>query len=159
MERRTAFWLVVLMILTAWENMAQAGKRLPVAAQIWLAGQWELCEFEGRPLIGVKCAVSRVDITNDGKPDILIDGDKLTCPDGRRFLCGASDCKLVVFINGRWRREFAQQGWEIEKISGINVLSLSVPGSFCDGDPTMPCVRYAFWDRKKGKFRFFTEQE
>jgi hypothetical protein len=93
----------------------------PEAARIATSEAQYGCEGPGGRF-SAKGAIER-DLTGDGKPDLLINHDELTCSSsiGRSGSCGAAACTVKIFV---------REGTRLREV--LDILSASVeigPGS------------------------------
>lgn len=106
-----------------------------------------------------------VEITNDGKPDWVVEIEALDChaterirmsdnaPESGNAYCGSAGCSVSVLVStGRGLVEGFDgiiRGWKVVKASGKNALETSVHGSVCGGFGADVCLQTMVWNGRK----------
>jgi hypothetical protein len=76
--------------------------------------------------------ISLVDLTGDGKPEEIVDGNKFSCPTSLTLFCGTGGCALTVIVDEK-PFEFLAKAWKVVKApDGKPILKVAVHWSQCD---------------------------
>lgn len=89
-------------------------------------------------------ALSHVDLTGDGTPDVVIDYQGFTCTGAASLWSGTGGGPLVFLIDGQRYDAFAR-GWQIADVLRTTVLVLALHGSECGGIGAEPCFEALTW--------------
>lgn len=90
-------------------------------------------------------AITRVDLTGDGKDNELVDFSHFSCTSGASFYCGTGGCGLTAVVDGV-ATEFLAKAWKVVDWIDKAVLLLDVHGGLCGGTNLRSCVNALIWD-------------
>lgn len=106
-----------------------------------------------------------VEISNDGKPDWVVEIQALDChaterirmsdnaPESGNGYCGTAGCVVSVLVStSRGLVESFNdniRGWEVVKASGKNAFEISVHGTACGGFGADVCLQTLVWNGRK----------
>jgi hypothetical protein len=115
MKRIPALLLCVLAILSAAScaksvsgkkdsggSKAQAASALPMPIRKAIAGYQDQCKQIGGLLTGAvrRPAILTADLDGDGKPDYVLNPEKLECSAAATAFCGNGGCAIDIFVSG-----------------------------------------------------------
>lgn len=93
--------------------------------------------------------ITLVDLTGDGKPEEIVDGNKFSCPTALTLFCGTGGCAVTLIVNEK-PFEFLSKGWRVEKdTDGKPLFKSAVHWSQCNYKST--CWEAFKWDGAKFK--------
>ena len=95
-------------------------------------------------------AVSRVDLTGDGKVEEIVDSRHFTCPTALSLFCGTGGCEITVIAEDTLAT-FLAKDWKTVSWGDQTILLLAVHGSACGGTNLRKCFRAVVWS--EGGFR------
>lgn len=128
----------------------QAESNEAAIREVILAAEADCKSYQNGKLIMTKKAWPRVDLTRDGRPDVIVDAREFRCTTAATLWCGTGGCPITVITDGT-PHEFLAKGWKIVDWSNLAVLLLEVHGSECGGTNLRKCVRAEVWS--EGEFR------
>ena len=98
-----------LMVLGQHVHASEAARVVMDRAQV------ECSSFNGGVLeTDTHKTVSLADLTGDGRPEEIIDGNQFNCPTARTLFCGTGGCQLTVIVHEQ-PFEFLAKAWRVEK--------------------------------------------
>ena len=146
-----------LLLMTAVGGMACTSMSEPKAEsneaairKVIAAAEADCKGYQDGKLILTKKAWPQVDLTRDGRPDIIVDAREFRCTTAATLWCGTGGCPITVISDGI-AYEFFAKGWKVVDWSNLRVLLLEVHGSECGGTNLRKCVRAEVWS--EGAFR------
>ncbi len=89
-------------------------------------------------------AVTRIDVSGDGKPDAIVDSSKFACSSAASFFCGTGGCAVTIIVDGQ-ATDFLAKGWKVVDWNGAPVVLLAVHGNACGGTNLRRCVIAYVW--------------
>lgn len=105
----------------------------------------EICRsFDNGVLETGSGAISRVDLTGNGKPDEIVDHGEFSCSTAASLFCGTGGCSMTAIADGQ-PFEFLTKAWKVAVWDGQPILLLVVHGSECGGDNLRRCYRAEVW--------------
>ena len=89
-------------------------------------------------------AVSRHDLTGNGRADYVIDFTHIRCERLGNIYCGTGGCELSIVValpRGKFREVFRQQviRYEIEPDTSMKTIRFDLHGTFCGKSGPEPC--------------------
>lgn len=89
-------------------------------------------------------AVSRHDLTGNGRADYVIDFTHVRCERLGNIYCGTGGCELSIVValpRGKFREVFRQQviRYEIEPDTSMKTIRFDLHGTFCGKSGPEPC--------------------
>ena len=89
-------------------------------------------------------AVSRHDLTGNGRADYIIDMTYVRCERLGSIFCGTGGCELSIVValpRGKFREVFRQQviRYEIEPDTSMKTIRFDLHGTFCGKTGPEPC--------------------
>jgi hypothetical protein len=140
--------LAVLAALTA--LTALAGE--PAGVQGVIEEARARCQaFEGGTLTVADAAIVPTDLTGDGAPDAVVDGQGLRCSSSASLFCGGTGgCEIALVAEGTVTPRLAK-GWRVVDWAGDRIVLLQVHGSACGGTNLRRCYEALVWS--EGAFR------
>jgi hypothetical protein len=103
-------------------------------------------------------AIRSIDLNGDGRPDIIVNYDHVTCERRPDIFCGTGGCPLVIVIalpGGRYREVFRQQvlRYEIEPGEGARTIRFDLHGTRCGKTGPEPCSKRQKIGTKRFEFK------
>ena len=93
-------------------------------------------------------AVSRIDLTDDGIPDTVIDESDFQCSSAKSLYCGSGGCKLHAIVGDEsW--SFQAEGWRMIDWEGRPILLIARDGGWCGGAGAQVCYEAVVWSHGK----------
>ncbi len=125
--------------------LAQSAHASQAAGAVMDQARAECSSFDGGVLkTDPDNTITLVDLTGDGKPEEIVDGNKFSCPTALTLFCGTGGCSLTVIVDEK-PFEFLSKAWKVEKgTDGKPVLKSAVHFSQCDYKDT--CWETFKWD-------------
>lgn len=108
--------LALLAALLAPDPARASFEDLPPIVQNKALAMVEACRRAGGEPGNPMAAIERVDLEDDGRPDVVLDQNRFDCRGRQAMHCPPIGCETFVFLNKRW------SGWK---------LVLSLVGSYC----------------------------
>jgi hypothetical protein len=98
----------------------------------------------GHMLVLEPGAVSRHDLTGNGRADFIVDLTHVRCERLGNIFCGTGGCELSIVValpRGKFREVFRQQviRYEIEPDAGMRTIRFDLHGTFCGKAGPEPC--------------------
>jgi len=109
----------------------------------------EACEsFENGTFDDGK-AVSKMDLTDNGILDTVIDESKFDCSSAKSLYCGSGGCKLHAIVGDDvW--SFQAEDWRMIDWDGRPILLVARDGLWCGGDAgAQVCYEAIVWSHGK----------
>lgn len=149
---RSCFFIAVCLLLFAGKLAAADSGTDAVIKGV----QEECAALDGGVLTLQPDAIQRLDLTGDGLPDEVVDGQDLSCSSSHTLFCGGTGgCRLFLIVGDHVTEEMTK-GWELIRFGDLPVLLLQVHGSFCGGTNLRRCVKALVWS--EGAFRSIGEE-
>lgn len=122
------------------------------------AARAECRKARGLRLVVDPKAVQSIDLTGDGRADVIVDWEHLTCERSPHIFCGTGGCPLAIVValpNGKFREVFRQQvlRYAIEPGEGARTIRFDLHGVFCGKTGPEPCSKRQRINAKPFRFR------
>ncbi len=150
------FWAALLAIIAvagstpALASAAQDGNNEAALRQVIEAAEADCQGYQDGKLILTRKAWPTVDLTGDGRPEMIVNAGEFRCSTAATLWCGTGGCPITVIVDGEAHMLFGR-GWKVVDWSNLRVLLLEVHGSECGGTNLRKCVRAVVWS--EGAFR------
>lgn len=112
----------------------------------------------GHVLVLEPGAVSRHDLTGNGRADFIIDLTHVRCERLGNIFCGTGGCELSIVValpRGKFREVFRQQviRYEIEPGGSMRTIRFDLHGTFCGKAGPEPCTQRRLINGERFGFR------
>lgn len=147
MRRLCRFAVGCVLAVFAVSDAAAQGSIEPPGAKLSIDAARAACrKARGLKLVVDAKAVRVSDFTGDGRADVIVDWEHLTCERRPEIFCGTGGCPLAIVValsNGKFREVFRQQvlRYEIEPGEGARTIRFDLHGVFCGKAGPEPCAR------------------
>jgi hypothetical protein len=108
--------LALLAALLAPDAARASFDDLPAIVQAKALAMMDACRRAGGQPGNPIAAIERVDLEDDGRPDLVLDENRFDCRGRQSMHCARIGCETFVFLHRRW------SGWR---------QALSLVGSYC----------------------------
>ena len=120
------------------------GREAAGARAVVERAQKDCLKANGHFLVLEPGAVSRHDLTGNGRADYIIDMTYVRCERLGSIFCGTGGCELSIVValpRGKFREVFRQQviRYEIEPDSSMKTIRFDLHGTFCGKTGPEPC--------------------
>jgi hypothetical protein len=93
-------------------------------------------------------AVSKIDLTDDGTLDTVIDESDFRCSSSKSLYCGTGGCMLHAIVDDEvW--SFQAEGWRMIDWDGRPILLIARDGGWCGGAGAQVCYEAVVWSHGK----------
>ncbi|GLS88763.1 hypothetical protein GCM10010873_37370 [Cypionkella aquatica] len=89
-------------------------------------------------------SVTEVDLTGDGKAEMVVDASKFICSTSASYWGGTGGSQLSLIVAGK-RQDFFAQEWKVIAWNNAPVLLLWLNGGECGGAGADPCIEALVW--------------
>jgi len=147
---RTSFFWLFAAALSVNSTLAEQSLASEAADAVLDQARAECSSFDNGVLeTDPDNTITLVDLTGDGKPEEIVDGNKFSCPTALTLFCGTGGCAVSVIVDEK-PFEFLSKGWKVEKdTDGIPLFKSAVHWSECNYKS--PCWETFKWDGAKFK--------
>jgi len=93
-------------------------------------------------------AVSKIDLTDDGILDTVIDESDFDCSSAKSLYCGSGGCTLHAIVDDEvW--SFQAEGWRMIDWEGRPILLIARDSGWCGGAAAQVCYDAVVWSHGK----------
>ena len=108
----------------------------------------EACESYENGTFNQGKAVSKIDLTDDGVLDTVIDESQFQCSSAKSLYCGSGGCTLHTIVDDDvW--SFQAEGWRMMDWDGRPILLIARDGGWCGGAGAQVCYEAVVWSHGK----------
>ena len=134
---------LLLFFIIAWSSTITAALASETAEQIVDRARKECNAIRNGEFHASDKAISRMDLTGDGREEEIVDASQFSCSTAAQPFCGTGGCPLTVIVDEKPYR-FLAHGWKVVDWHQNRILLLAVYFSEC-GDTVEPCYRAMVW--------------
>ena len=138
---RLALAISIICLLSTPGLGADAGKMIISKAR-------EACESYESGSFEQGKAVSKIDLTDDGVLDTVIDERAFDCSSAKSLCCGSGGCTLHAIVDDEvW--SFQAEDWRMIDWDGRPILLIARDGGWCGGAGAQVCYEAVAWSHGK----------